>query len=332
MCKIGIPRGMFFYDYFPLWKEFFQELGIEIIVSSKTNKEILNLGISSCVDEACLPVKIFHGHVEYLKDKVDYIFIPRIMSIDRMEYCCPKVLGLPDMIRYSIGKLPPIIDTQINLRKSNTKYKKSIYDTGKLLGKDFWEIKKAYKKAEKSYERYIYLLNKGVVPIEAIKIYDKVFKDINYSSEYNELTIMVVGHSYSIYDEYLNMNLISKLMSNNIKVITPEMINKEKINRYSNKLPKRMFWTHGKRIVGSAFSLIEEQKIDGIIYLSSFGCGMDSVLVDLVERKAIKAEIPFTLLTLDEQTGEAGVNTRIEAFIDMMKWRNRDENNISAFR
>ncbi|MCG4585299.1 2-hydroxyacyl-CoA dehydratase, partial [Anaerosalibacter bizertensis] len=130
----------------------------------------------------------------------------------------------------------------------------------------------------------------------------------------------------------LNMNLVSKLMSNNIKVITPEMINKDKINRYSNKLPKRMFWTHGKKIVGSAFSLIKEQKIDGIIYLSSFGCGMDSVLVDLVERKAIKEEIPFTLLTLDEQTGEAGINTRIEAFIDMMKWRNRDENNISAFR
>lgn len=332
MCKIGIPRGMFFYDYYPFWKEFFEGLGIETVVSPKTNKEVLNAGIFSCVDEACLPVKIFHGHVEKLRDNVDYIFIPRIMSIERMEYCCPKVLGLPDMVKYSVKNVPQIIDTRINLRKSNIGYKKSVYETGKYLEKDLWEIRSSYIKAKKSYEKYIYLLNKGVVPIEAIKMYNKAFKDINYSSSSHELTIMILGHPYVVYDEYLNMNLISKLMKNNVKIITPEMISKEEINKYSSKLPKRMFWTHGKRIIGSAFSLIEKRKIDGIIYLSSFGCGMDSILIDLVERKAISNGMPFTLLTLDEQTGEAGINTRIEAFIDMMKWRNKDENNISAFR
>lgn len=332
MCKIGIPRGMFFYDYYPLWKEFFEELGVETIVSQKTNKKILDSGIFSCVDDACLPVKIFHGHVESLKNEVDYIFIPRIMSIYSMEYCCPKVLGLPDMVRHSIKDLPPIIDTQINLRKSSIKYKNSIYKTGRNLGKEFWKIKKAYGRAEKFHDRYIYLLNKGVTPIEAIKTYDKVFKNVNYSSSNCEMTVMIIGHPYTIYDDYLNMNIISKLIDKNIKVITPEMINEDKVNYYSNKLPKRMFWTHGKRIVGSTFSLIEEKKIDGLIYLSSFGCGLDSVLVDLVERKAISEKIPFTLLTLDEQTGEAGINTRIEAFIDMMKWRSKDEDNISASR
>ena len=108
------------------------------------------------------------------------------------------------------------------------------------------------------------------------------------------------------------------------------MIDEVITREYTLKLPKRMFWTHGQRIVGSAFSLIEGKKIDGIIYVSAFGCGFDSVLMDLVERKAKKHRVPFTLLTIDEQTGEAGINTRIEAFVDMLEWRNNNEDNIST--
>ncbi len=96
---IGIPRGMFYYDYYILWEEFFKNLNTKVVISPpKTNKDILNRGISTCVDEACLPVKVFHGHVNYLKDKVDYIFIPKFISLYKREYCCPKHLGLPDMV------------------------------------------------------------------------------------------------------------------------------------------------------------------------------------------------------------------------------------------
>ena len=74
----------------------------------------------------------------------------------------------------------------------------------------------------------------------------------------------------------------------------------------------------------------KEKSISGIIYVSAFGCGSDSVFIDLIERKAKKAKIPFTLLTIDEQTGEAGVNTRLEAFTDMLDWRLKDESNFST--
>lgn len=332
MYKIGIPRGMLYYDYYPLWSEFFKELGAEVILSPKTNKDILDSGVLSCVDEACLPVKIFHGHVNFLKDKVDYLFIPKVISIKKKEYCCPKVLGLPDMVRFSIDDLPPIITPKINLFKFDNKYKTAMYETGHFLDKNITIIRKAYTSAIKSYNRYIYLMNKGVIPIEAIKMYNRAFKDYNYRLDEDNMTIMVAGHPYNLYDEYLNMNVINKLIEKNINILTPEMISDKKIIEYSNKLPKRMFWTHGRRIVGSSLNLIEEGRIDGIIYLSSFGCGIDSILIDLIERKAIANKIPFTLLTLDEQTGEAGVNTRIEAFIDMIKWRYKNGANISTSR
>lgn len=331
--RLGIPRGMTFYDYFPLWNEFFKGLDIEIVLSRKTNKEILDKGSLSCVDEACLPVKVFHGHVEDLKDKVDYIFIPKIMSIGSMEYCCPKYLGLPEMVIHSIDNLPQIIDTAVNLRKSKLNLKKAFYNTGAYFTKNKLKVNRAFHKSMDFYNEYKRLITKGIIPIDAIKMYNNAFKSLNPNvKEKTGSNIMVLGHPYNIYDDFISMNIIKKLANYGKNVITAEMIDDEIINYYSSKLPKRMFWTHGKRIVGSAYYVLEKRKIDGIIYISAFGCGLDSVLVDLVERKANETLTPFVLLTIDEQTGEAGINTRIEAFLDMMEWRRKNENNISTLR
>lgn len=327
--KIGIPQGLFFYDYFPLWKEFFNELGAEVVVSSRTNKSILNHGVSNCVDEACLPVKVYHGHVMELRDKVDYIFIPKLISIQEREYGCPKYLGLPEMVRNSISALPNCIDVNVNLIKSNSRLMDAVIETGKYITPNVTKIKKAYKVASKHYENYKGLINKGVIPIDAIKMYSSATKAMR-PIEDSEPIFMLVGHPYNLYDEYINMNLIKKLIGYGIRVTTPEMIDTTKVDYYAGKLPKRMFWSYGKRLIGSSFYMLNEKKIDGMIYVSSFGCGVDSVLIDFVQREARKEGIPFTLLTVDEHTGEAGINTRIEAFIDMINRRNRNENYIST--
>jgi len=64
----------------------------------------------------------------------------------------------------------------------------------------------------------------------------------------------------------------------------------------------------------------------------SFGCGVDSFVCDLIERRVRKTkDVPFIILTLDEHSGQAGMDTRLEAFIDMVRWRYRNENNVSAY-
>lgn len=329
--KVGIPRGMFYYDYYLLWEQFFKNLNVEVVLSPKSNKEILDKGVLSCVDEACFPVKVFHGHVEHLKNKVDYIFIPKFISLSKMEYCCPKHLGLPDMVKHSIEGLPKIIAPTINLRSSMRSLKKSILYTGKYFTNSNYKILKAYNRAYKQFVEYNELLSRGVIPLNAIGLLDSLSLKTKASEEKHKTKILLLGHSYNIYDDYINMNTSNKLKNNDVGIITAEMIEEEIARQYTSKLSKRMFWTHGQRIVGSAFYLIEERKIDGIIYISAFGCGLDSVLMDLVERKAKDYSIPFTLLTIDEQTGEAGINTRIEAFVDMLKWRDDHEDNISTY-
>lgn len=309
--KVGIPKGLIYYDYNIIFEEFFKELGVEVVLSKDTNGDILNDGVKVSVDQACLPVKVFHGHVESLKDKVDYIFIPKLISVGKKEYNCPKILGLPDMIKHSISDLPKIIDVEVDMSKSNENIIISVLKIGSYFTDNKFKIIKAYYRAVKKYK----LNNKLIQSDQKLT---------------NNLNIMVVGHSYNIYDRHISMATIDKLKEQGISVLTPEMVEKRKTNYYIKKVPKRMFWTCGKTIIGSTFSAMYERKIDGVIYISSFGCGLDSILEDLIRRKAKELKIPHTLLTIDEHSGQAGVNTRIEAFIDMINWRDENEANIST--
>ena len=98
--KVGIPKAMLYYTYFPFWYGFFNDLGIEVILSSNTTKKTISDGASLVVTETCLPVKVFVGHVLDLINKgIKNIFVPSIQSIAPKIYNCSKIRGLPDLIR-----------------------------------------------------------------------------------------------------------------------------------------------------------------------------------------------------------------------------------------
>jgi predicted nucleotide-binding protein (sugar kinase/HSP70/actin superfamily) len=328
--KVGFPRGLWYYDYYPLWKSFYESLGAEVISSDPTNKQILEEGVKNTVEEACLPVKIFHGHVLNLKDRVDYIFIPKLMSVYNKEYICPKFCGLPEMIKHAISGLPHVIETEINFNQSRRNLAQTVYSLGAPITKNPIKIKRAYDNALLAYKSYKAKLNNGYFPM------DGLLKEC--STQYycqdpgNSLKIALLGHSYNVYDSYSSMDLIKKLLKKKASIIVPEMLGYDKINLCAARLEKKMFWSYGRKLLGSAIYLSEKKSVDGVIYLSSFGCGIDSIVAYLAERSIHKdAGIPFLLLTIDEHTGEAGVNTRIEAFIDMIEWRKKSEGNVSTY-
>ena len=99
MKTIGLAKGLLYYYYHVLWKSFFDALEVPYIESTTSTKKIIELGKEKCIDEACLSMKIFLGHVEYLKDKCDMILIPRIYSIEKKEQVCTNFNALYDLIR-----------------------------------------------------------------------------------------------------------------------------------------------------------------------------------------------------------------------------------------
>lgn len=291
--KVGIPKGLLYYKYHPFLETFFRELNTEIITSADTNKEILNQGVKYCVDDACLPVKIFHGHIFSIKDKCDIVLIPRIMQINKREYICPKFCGLPEMIIYNVPNMPKTITEPIYAIS-----KKRLYDwatgAGSLITKDKTRIRRAFE-----------------IALEEQKKHKLGIHDENY-----KFRIALGGHPYNIYDNFVNMNLVKKLNKLGVGVVTEENIDESFINLEAKNLYKKPFWTFARNSYGFISYMAKEREVDGIIYISSFACGIDSVVIELIKDKI--GDFPFMILKIDEHTGEAGFDTRLEAFVDML--------------
>jgi predicted nucleotide-binding protein (sugar kinase/HSP70/actin superfamily) len=294
--KVGIPRGLLYHKYHPFIQKFFTELGAEIITSAETNKAILNEGTKYCVDEACLPVKIFHGHVASLRNKCDMIVIPRIMSIRDREFICPKFCGLPEMIINCIPDMPIITSSPIYANSSEKLYS-WCKEYGKMVSKDSGKIKRAFNTA-----------------IEIQKKYKTGIKDENY-----KINVALVGHPYNIYDRFSNMDIVKKLNNYGIGVRTEETLEDVFIDNQIKDLYKRPFWTFARNSYGFSTYLAENNKVQGIVYISSFACGIDSVIIELIKDRLM--DFPVLILKIDEHTGEAGLNTRVEAFVDMLERR-----------
>lgn len=344
--RIGFPTTMIYFSYFPLWKTFFEELGVEVITSPKTSKAIMDYGVSEAVTDACMPVKLFHGHVLALRDKVDYLFIPRMVSVTEEATFCPKFLGLPDMIKHSLKGLPGIIDTRIDLKKGRWEMYRVCREIGKKLGKGPLLIARAYFRAEKIQRKYQKLLLAKIRPLEALHCLAGADMAAGYplqaktgsaaGSDHNALkrsgtgetaeplNLAVVGYPYEVHDSFVSVNLLRHLESLGVKVWTAEMVAPRALKNQGKKLPKDLFWHYSNQVVRAAFYYLEQPDIDGIIHLSAFGCGPDAMVDKLIELEArSKGQVPYMTVTIDEHTGEAGMQTRLEAFVDMVGMRRR---------
>lgn len=313
MIRVGIPRALNYYKYFPLWKRFFLNLGVDVIISPPTNKKMLDLGARYVIDEVCLPVKVFFGHVNYLKEKVDYIFVPRIVSVEKGEYTCPKFMGIPDML-LTIDNLPKLIGPTIDLTKKEKNLLQTVFEVGHMFSKNHYSILLAWLKAKKSLETLKQQWLKECFP--------KELKISRVQKENSNLGLCVIGHEYIIYDPYLSMNLLEKLAKMQVCVFTTEMLPDNLINKEVKNYPKKIFWNFAKNSLGATFYYSRQSEIKGFINISSFGCGPDSMSSSMMMHYLkTKTNKPILNLTIDEHTGEAGINTRIEAFYDLLQRR-----------
>ncbi len=320
MIKVGIPRALLYYQYYPMWKSFFEKLGAEVVVSPLTNKAILNSGVTRAVADTCLPVKLFLGHVVSLIDKCDYIFAPTVISLGRKAYNCSKIIGLPNMTRALIPECPMILAPEINLEKWRYHVYYHIYKMGRHFTSNPFKIEKAIEEAWESNLAYrSKMSDEGITCPEVINRMCQINQQLDSNCNPSPLlTIAVIGHPYVLYDDYLNHRLISRLKSMGVKILVPEMVPEDELDIAAKKMVGTPHWSFETDIIGAGEYYLEA-KVDGIINLSVFGCGPDSMMVDFVKHRARELGIPFLYLSLDEHASEGGLITRLEAFLDMIK-------------
>ena len=321
MIKVGIPRALLYYQYFPMWKTFFNELGAEVVVSNPTTKAMVASGSARVVADTCLPVKVFLGHTIDLVGNCDCIFIPAIRSVRRYIYNCSKFLGLPDMTRAVIPDSPPVLDIFVDITKGMRKLNKAIDKLGRFFTSDSSRIKRAALASWKVHQDYHGSMSeRGLTPPQAI---DGIPETEPQQSPSTQTTIALVGHPYLLYDEYLNHRLIHRLEQSSCNVLTPEMLTTEQLETGTINLVGTAYWTYGEEIVGAGEHFLQDG-VDGVIGVVTFGCGPDSLMMDMVRRRAAKLKnIPFMNLSLEEHTAEGGLVTRLEAFLDMINRKRR---------
>jgi len=316
--RVGVPRALLYYYYYPFWRTFLEELGAEVVLSSPTSKPLLEEGLKRAAEEVCLPVKVAYGHIMDLAGKVDYILLPRLVSVERREYICPKFLGLPDMVKQLAG-LPELIDVNINFYRGKKQILPVAQRVGSVLGASYFAVLAALSRALSRHRKYFRLLSLGLLPEEAMAVLEDRVEEMRLPG--GDLAVAVIGHPYNIYDHRVGIDIIGYLTSVGVRVFTPENVPAPTARRHAASLPKRLFWTLGQQMIGAAFYYMEDPHICGLVHVAAFGCGPDSLTGDLIERRARAAQIPFLNLNIDEHTAETGALTRLEAFLDMVRWK-----------
>ncbi|HAW71686.1 MAG TPA: hypothetical protein DCX37_10980 [Firmicutes bacterium] len=352
--RVGYPRALLYYHCFPFWKGFLEHFGHQVCVSGQTTKKLLESGIEKTVGEACLPVKIFFGHALALKDSVDAVFLPRLVSLEQKTYICPKFMGLPSMIRASLPELPPLIEVEVDARKDGLRGSNGLWraacDAAVQLGDgSARQTKAAFHAGQSMQKEYEQMLLAGLDPNQAIASLDcrdswdnrerdrqrssgrrnggkaegRGTGESGLSNNMPKPNILLLGHPYNVHDGGFNLGLKTRLSGMHFRVTTMESVPARNALYEADKLSKAIFWSLGRRMVGTAMHLFAAEQVAGVMHLAAFGCGPDSMIGEVVEREARRLSIPFISLVLDEHTGEAGFLTRVEAFGEMLTRRGR---------
>jgi predicted nucleotide-binding protein (sugar kinase/HSP70/actin superfamily) len=329
MIRIGIPRALLYYQYYPAWKTFFEKLGAEVVVSPPTTQAMLAEGSARVVADTCLPVKVFLGHVLSLVDKCDCIFIPAVRSVENKVYNCSKFLGLPDMTKAVIPESPPILEIEIDINRGKNILYRDIYRLGHHFSWNPFKVRQAALAAWQVYMDYRELMSsQKLTPLEAIKKLSGILEQYRKTSIHqtsSRALVALIGHPYLVYDEYINHRLIHRLEQAGCKVLTPEMVATQELKSAVTEITGGAYWTYEEEVVGAGGYYLQNE-VDGVVGIMAFGCGPDSLMMDMVRRQSARLKAtPFLCLTLEEHTAEAGIITRLEAFTDMIYRKKRKE-------
>lgn len=300
---VGIPRCFSIYTLWPLYSWFFHTLGIETLVSSEISPE----GTARVESNYCFPAEIAHGAVQdIINRKTDYIFLPHFRDMESYEEIapasfCPITQGLPYYIKMAFPEIPeekylaPVVSFMYGLEKATEHF----VALGARLGFSEKETREAfdtaYKKQMECFDKFTALGKEALAE----------------AREAQRPVIALLGRPYNSFTSDANMGIPRKFTSRGHSVIPFDILPFGDEVIYSN-----MYWYYGQQDMKAATILKDEDNIF-VTFISNFSCAPDSFMLHYL--KWIMGTKPFLILELDSHTADAGVDTRIEAFLDIIE-------------
>ena len=309
--KIGMPYALIFHELYPFWKAFLTELGFEVILSEKTNKNTIQKGIEKVAAETCFPVKVAHGHVmNLLEKKVDCIFLPMVMNMKQSNpsmihsFNCPYVQAFPyiarsafDFEKHGVRLLSPVIA----FGWGDSTAVKMLMRFGRELKKGKKELRRAITIAQKAQETF----------------YEKLHRrgeEVLNSLPPGRIPVVIVSRPYNGCDRGINLGLPDKLRELGAFPIPMDYLPLDTVD-LSEEWPD-MYWRYGQKILSAGEIIRKDDRLE-CLYLTNFGCGPDSFIAHFFREKM--AGKPYLEIEVDEHSADVGAITRCEAFLDSLE-------------
>ena len=306
--RVGISKSLLTNTLFPFYHNLFTKLGYNVVLSDNVDKG----GSDKIRSSYCFPVELSHGFFQNLISKnVDYIFLPHISQMegrDKFEYnrMCVFVQGeayfLKSTFRDEIERdngsviLSPVLDFSKGIEKTRGTFARMFID----LGTDMKNFDNSFDFAAESFES---------MKRDFKSIGKEVLKEMESNPE--EIALVLFGRPYNAFAKEVNLNIPHKIASHGYKIIPYDFLPYEEKSSYEN-----MYWFSGNEILSAARYVKEHKQLFGV-FITNFSCGPDSFIIPYFRK--IMGSKPSLTLELDSHTADVGVETRIEAAMDIIK-------------
>ncbi|MEI8095695.1 MAG: acyl-CoA dehydratase activase [Spirochaetales bacterium] len=311
---VGLNRSFQIHTLYPLYSTFFNQLGCRIVLPT----EVRQTGIDKAQSSLCLSAQVAMGLFEDLLDKKpDYIFMPQLKELHvseqkdyRIEYqtVCMFVQGEPFYQKSShfgptatrATNLPKMITPSLNLMKGWGAGAEVFAQVAVDMGFTREQGLAAHTKAAEAQTLFF----------EAMKAQGRRIL-AKLESDPSRTAVVLFGRPYNAFAEETNKGVPSKFASRGVELIPYDFLDYESEENYKNT-----YWEMGQRIIKGARIVERHPQLFGT-FLTNFLCALDSMMVqhfrDLMGTK------PSLTIEVDSHTADAGVNTRIEAFMDVIQ-------------
>ena len=309
--RVGINRSFLVNTFYPLYSNFFEELGFDIVIPDVSSQE----GIDRRGSAFCYPAELAHGFFySLLNTKPDFIFLPHFKSVPvkngySSAQVCPFVQGetfyLQTTFREELNRLKKdkgiqVLAPLLDMTKGLETARNPLMETAAEMGVNRKEAEAAFEKA----------LNRQIACLEEMKEIGKNFLE-KLEAEPDKSAAVIFARPYNGFVGEAHAGIPHKLASRGVPVIPFDFLPID-----DEKMKRHMYWGMGQILTKAARIVERHPQLFGT-YITNFSCGPDSFLIgyfrDIMGRK------PSLTLELDSHTADAGLETRIEAFLDIVK-------------
>ncbi len=304
---VGIPRSFIVNSLLPLYHRFFSELGFRVVLSDGVDPA----GVEAATASFCYSAQIAHGAFRNLLDKeLDYIFVPHVQKqyVEKNRdpsyegrSSCIIVQGEPYYLQSAFREVKPTLLTPVlNFENGWGAPVKEFVEVARRMGARPAEARRAFATAVEELEEMLRarreLGRRFMAALEA---------------DPSKFGVVLFGRSYNAFAAEANLGIPEKVASRGVMVVPFDCLEFADLD-----ITKNMNWATGQDLM-KASRLVSSHPQLYAIYVSNFSCGPDAFMVGYF--RSIMGSKPSLTLEIDSHSADAGVNTRIEAFLDIIE-------------